>query len=316
MLSVKKLTKVFPGSRSWVGSRGNDFVAVNSISFTIESGAIVGLLGPNGAGKTTTLNMLIDVLSPTSGSIQYFGKDFHRHKQEIAQHIAFASTYTDLPGNLTPYENMIIYGRLYGLYGSLLIKRINTYIDFFNIRSYAHKQMKMLSAGQKTRVMLAKTFMVHPKFILLDEPTAALDPDVAHDVRSLIMQQQKELGLTVLLSSHNMDEVAAICNRVIVLSAGTIIDDNSPEQLARSVATNCITLQVVSGIEIIAQYCAQQELVCTIEAQTVKIYATEKAIALLLQYCAQHNVIYVAITIEKPTLEDYFLQIARAQTER
>ena len=316
MLIVKNLTKVFPTPGSWFGPRGNDFVAVNNISFTIEPGTIVGILGPNGAGKTTTLNMLIDVLTPTSGSIYYFGKNFYTHKQEIVPYIAFASTYTDLPGNLTPYENMTIYGRLYGLYGAELSKRINTYIDFFNIRPYAHKQMKMLSAGQKTRVMLAKTFMVHPKFILLDEPTAALDPDVAHDVRSLILQQQKELGLTVLLSSHNMQEVADVCDRVIVLSAGTIIDDNTPEHLARSVATNCITLQVKHGIEALAHYCAQEQFFYTIDGEIVKIYATESAVAPLLEYCAQHGVKYSTIAIEQPSLEDYFLHVARRATER
>jgi ABC-2 type transport system ATP-binding protein len=315
MLSVCNLTKTFPGKRSWFATKQPAFTAVNTISFDIAQGEVVGLLGPNGAGKTTTMHMLLNVLNPTSGSITYFGKDLFKHRSEILSQIAFASAYTELPKALTVRENLIIFGRLYGLYGAELKKRIEQYLTLFGISSIAHKETGVLSAGQKTRVMLAKTFMVHPKMVLLDEPTASLDPDIAHDVRSLIVKQQKELGLTVLLASHNMDEVATICNRVIVLSKGKIVDDNSPEQLAKSVASARVHLVVTSGLETLLKYVSQKNYAYTLQDKMIEIILEEHVIAPFLTELALLTIQYSSISIEKPTLEDYFIAIARLSKE-
>jgi ABC-2 type transport system ATP-binding protein len=310
MLSVRNLVKIFPGKRSWFGKSSKDFVAVNDISFDIGAGEVVGILGSNGAGKTTTLHMLLQILNPTSGSISYFGKDLIRYRREVMAHVAFASAYTNLPRQLTVLENLTIFAQLYGLSAAEIKKRISHYISLFDLEECRDKEVKSLSAGQQTRAMLAKSFLVHPKIILLDEPTASLDPDIARDVRSLIIKQQRELGLTVLLASHNMDEVATICNRVIVLSRGKIIDDDSPEKLAKSIARARVHLIITEGLEDAISYAQKNNLSYTTKERLMEISIDEQSIAHLFMELARKKVHYSSISIEKPTLEDYFLEIA------
>ncbi|MDR3549904.1 MAG: ABC transporter ATP-binding protein [Candidatus Babeliales bacterium] len=312
MLSVRNLTKVFPGRSSWFGDSTKDFVAVNNISFEIGAGQVVGILGPNGAGKTTTIKMLLDLLTPTSGSIHYFGKDIAHHRSSILQHVAYASTYTKLPGNLTVHENLEIYGRMYSVPQQELKQRIAHYLKLFGMESRKSQLTDSLSAGQTTRVMLAKAFLVHPKILLLDEPTAALDPDIALEVRSFILQQQKELGMTVLLASHNMDEVTDICNRVIVIANGKIIDDNTPEHLAKSVSISRVSLIIVQGLGKTIDFAKNSQLPYSVTDRTIDIKIDEHKIAQLLISLAQLNITYTHISITKPNLQDYFLEIARA----
>lgn len=315
MLKVRNLSKIFSGSKPLFGTRTADFVAVNSISFDIAAGEVVGILGPNGAGKTTTIKMLLDILTPTSGTIEYFGKNIQTHRSEIMQHVAYASTYTKLPGRLTVQENLEIYGRLYGINIVELNKRISHYLQLFNMKDRAHQVMATLSAGQTTRIMLAKAFLVHPKILLLDEPTAALDPDVALEVRSFILQQQKELGMTVILASHNMDEVTEICDRVIVFSKGSIIDDNTPENLARSSSNARIILTVLDGMKRIIAYASAKNLLHTVTDRVIEINIDEQDIASFLSTLAFEHITYSHISITKPTLEDYFLEIARSSSK-
>lgn len=314
MISVKDLTKIFPGKRNWLSPSTKDFVAVNNISFDIEAGQVVGILGPNGAGKTTTMKMLLDVLTPTSGSITYFGKDLHKNRSQILQHVGFASTYTKLPDRLSVQENLEIYGRLFSIPLHELKSRITQYLTLFGMENRAHQDMGGLSAGQTTRVMLAKAFLARPKVVLLDEPTAALDPDIAQEVRAFIVQQQKEFGTTVLLASHNMDEVAAICNRVIVLTHGTIIDDDTPTQLAKNVANARVSLIVLDGMKRIVNHVEQQQLIHKVQDRTIEITIDEQGIAQLLAAFAKLDVTYTNISINKPSLEDYFLDIAKKST--
>jgi ABC-2 type transport system ATP-binding protein len=312
MISIKNLTKIFKGKRNFFGPPTADFKAVDNISFDIKQGEVVGFLGPNGAGKTTTIKMLLDLLTPTSGSITYFGKELRSNRSEILQHIGYASTYTKLPARMSVYENLYIYGRLYGLGSELLKQRIAEYLKIFGIQDRGNQEMGSLSAGQTTRVMLAKAFMVHPKIALLDEPTAALDPDIALEVRSYITQQQKERGITILLASHNMDEVTAICNRVIVLSKGVIIDDDTPQNLAKGIASAGISLIVLDGMKRIKGFAEQHNLVHTIQDRSIDIKVDEHDIARVLSSLASLGVVYNHIQITKPTLEDYFLKVARA----
>ena len=320
MLIVHNLAKTFPAKQNWFkGTSEKPFTAVNNISFTIKQGEVVGLLGPNGAGKTTTLHMLLGTLTPTSGTIDYFGLPLKDNRSKILQQIAFGSAYTELPNRLTIRENLEIFGRLYGLHNgtthtgtsSLLQQRIDQYLELFGLVDKANQETGTLSAGQKTRVMLAKTFMVHPRMILLDEPTASLDPDIAHDIRALIIRLQKEQELTVLIASHNMDEVATICDRVIVLSQGTIIADSTPELLAESVASVQVHLVITEGSERLVQYLQQHNLTYTMTDRVVEIHIDEHKISQLLVALASLNVHYDSIIIKKPTLEDYFLKIAR-----
>jgi len=236
IISVQQLTKIFPAKRK----SDKPFTAVNQVSFTLHEGEIVGLLGPNGAGKSTTIAMLLGALTPTTGTIRMFGKDFLTHRSECAQDITFASSYIRLPWRLTVYENLRVYSLLYGLKRAEFAKRIQKLLSHFGVWEQRYKTMSELSAGQITRVMLSKAFMPYPKLALLDEPTASLDPDIAHEVRTFIRTQQKEYGTTILYTSHNMNEVAELCKRVLFLKAGKIIAEDSPENLTKSAAVNSL----------------------------------------------------------------------------
>jgi len=311
MLSVKNLTKIFPAPRRWFKKAGDDFTAVNNISFEIKQGEVVGILGPNGAGKTTTMHMLLDVLTPTTGTITYFGKDLHANRSAILQQVSFGSAYTNLPSKLPVRENLEIFGRYYSIPSAELKKRIDHYLQLFGIADKAHVETGALSAGQQTRAMLAKTFMVHSKIVLLDEPTASLDPDIALDVRSLIIKQQKELGLTVLLASHNMDEVATVCDRVIVLQRGTVIADDTPERLAQSIAKTQVHLVLHEHMDRVVSYAQQANLAYKLSENVIEIMIDEQQISQLLGALGKMDIHYRNISIQKPTLEDYFLEIAR-----
>lgn len=254
--------------------------------------------------------MLLDLLTPTSGSIKYFNQELKDHRSTLLQNIGYASTYTKLPGRMSVYENLFIYGRLYGIPHKELKARIAQYLALFGIER-SNQEMGGLSAGQTTRVMLAKAFLVHPKIALLDEPTAALDPDIAQDVREFIVEQQKTMGITVLLASHNMDEVTAICNRVIVLSKGVIIDDDTPQHLAKGIASARVSLIVLDGMKRIQHHAEQHQIPFTIRDRSIDIVVDEHNIASLLSSFAALNISYSHIQITKPTLEDYFLKIAR-----
>lgn len=307
VLVVDQLTKIFP-SRS---QKGAQFVAVDHISFTLHSGEVLGLLGPNGAGKTTTIQMLLTTLTPTSGAISMLGKNLATDRSEILQHVGFASTYISLPAHLTIEENLEVHGRLYGLTGKVLRERIEKFMASFSISSMRKQTVATLSAGQKTRVMLAKAFMTHPSIVLLDEPTAALDPDVAQEVRQFVVHQQREYGVSILLTSHNMAEVSAICDRVMVLQHGKIIADDTPDELAASVSTTKVYLVVGDGLKRAATCAQSQDLPYVIEERWITIEVDEHKVADLLTDLARAGVSYSQIWIEKPTLDDYFLHISK-----
>ena len=245
VLVVNNLTKTFV-SGFWPFKTPKISSVVNAISFQLKKGEILGLLGPNGAGKTTTIQMLLGTLIPSfasscakapagtaiHGSITYFGKDFAKHRIESLKKIGYASGYDKLPARLTVIENLDIVGRIYGMTAQHRAQQIEKLLKFFRIWELRDRETGTLSAGQATRVMLAKAFIYDPEIVLLDEPTASLDPDVAHEVRQFILAQCKERGISILITSHNMDEVTELCDRVLVLKNGTIIADNTPEVLA------------------------------------------------------------------------------------
>lgn len=308
-LQVQNLIKVFPVKK--VHAQGHStFTALKGISFSLKQGEILGILGPNGAGKTTTIQILLSVLKPTSGSIAYFGKDFYTHRSEVLEDVSFASSYVKLPSQLTVLENLSIYAQLYGLSRKESNARIEKYLKLFGMWNIAHKETGVLSAGQMTRVMLAKAFISDPKIILLDEPTASLDPDIAHDVRNFILTQQREQGLSILVTSHNMDEVTQICDRVLVLKQGEIIADDTPENLALSVSRTRVHF-VTQMPDALAALAKSHGIIHTQEAHRVSLEVDEQDVAALLIKLAQAGIEYSQISIDKPTLEDYFLSIAR-----
>jgi ABC-2 type transport system ATP-binding protein len=313
LLRIHNLQKIYPAQRSLFGfgaKKGTDFIAVNGISFELAPGEVLGFLGPNGAGKTTTMHMLLGILTPTAGSITYFGKDFAKHRSEILQSVGFASAYTRLPGRLTIYENLSIYARLYAVPEHERSGRIKQFLQAFGMWELRNKEVAGLSAGQLTRIMLAKAFIPQPKIVLLDEPTASLDPDIAREVRHFIAQQQKEYGTAILFASHNMQEVSDVCNRVLVLQNGNIIASDTPKNLSATVSKARVELIIIDGLERALAYAQEKKLSFTVQEHLVAIEVDEHAIAKLLADLAQLAIGYSSINITKPTLEDYFLQIA------
>ncbi len=309
-LSVRDLTKTFQAKSlfPW-GKKEKPFTAVDHISFDLELGGILGLLGPNGAGKTTTIQMLLSVLSPSSGKVEYFGKDLFTHRSEVLKDVAFASTYINLPWRLTVYENLDVYGRLYGLSASDRKSRIEKFLKFFGVWEMRDRERSMLSAGQSTRLMLAKAFLAHPKVVLLDEPTASLDPDIAHEVRDFVIAQRKEYGVSVLFTSHNMEEVATVCDRVMFMRKGKIVADDTPANLAKSIRKTKVELVVGNAIKQTVEYAKKNKFVFVTEDDHIAIEVDEHEIASFLQGIAKAKIEYTQISINKPTLEDYFLQV-------
>lgn len=308
-LAIEDLTKTFQSKSIFPGMDTDVFVAVNHISFTLAEGEILGLLGPNGAGKTTTIQMLLSVLTPTAGSIQYFGKELAQHRSEILQFVSFASTYINLPWRLTVWENLDVYGRLYGISASNRRTRIEKFLKFFGIWQLRDKERSSLSAGQSTRLMLAKAFLAYPKVALLDEPTASLDPDIAHEVREFVKKQREEYGVSILFTSHNMDEVSSVCDRVLFLRKGTIVADDTPDNLARSIHVARVQLLVGDGLKRITNYVKKKKHKYRLEERWIEIEVDEHKIAEFLKDLATAGVEYSQISIKKPTLEDYFLQV-------
>lgn len=205
--------------------------ALKGISFSVEEGEIFGILGPNGAGKSTTLNILIGLLSPTSGKVRIFGQNFFEHEEEIKTKMNIATAYADLAQNLTVYQNLKVFAFLYGVKNYK--NKIETLLQQFQIIELKNERIDSLSAGQKTRVNLCKSLINDPEFLLLDEPTASLDPAIAAHVREMLLQIQKERKLTIIFTSHNMPEVEQMCDRVALLHKGEIFKIDTPENLQK-----------------------------------------------------------------------------------
>lgn len=209
--------------------RFGDTTAVDGIDFSVPRGVTAALLGGNGAGKTTTLSMLLGLLLPTDGRIRIFGEDMLRHRYRVLPRMNFSSPYVDLPHRLTVRQNLTVYGRLYGL--AYLSERIETLTRDLQIIEFLDRPTGKLSAGQKTRVALAKALLNEPELLLLDEPTASLDPDTGDWVRGYLETYQRRSGATILLASHNMGEVERLCSEVMMMRRGRIVDSGSPSVL-------------------------------------------------------------------------------------
>ncbi len=209
--------------------RYDETVAVDDISFTVAAGGTLGLLGGNGAGKTTTIAMLLGLLIPTSGAIHVLGHDMARDRFAALARMNFSSPYVALPARLSVRENLRVYGHLYDV--KQLGARIAELARELDLTSFLDRPAGLLSAGQKTRVALAKSLINRPDVLLLDEPTASLDPDTGDMVRSWLERYRAESGCTILLASHNMAEVERLCSDVVMLKRGRIVDQGAPDAL-------------------------------------------------------------------------------------
>ena len=205
--------------------------AVNNINFKINENEIVGLLGPNGCGKTTTIGMILGLLKPTSGQVLINGKNIENNKISILHKMNFISPYIELPKKLTVKQNLIVYGKLYNIQN--LNERIIFLSEKLRLGDLLDKITGELSSGQKNRVSLAKALINDPTVLLLDEPTAALDPETADFIRTFLEKYKEEKKISVLLASHNMDEVKRLCNSVLMMKDGNIVDSGTPENLIK-----------------------------------------------------------------------------------
>lgn len=203
--------------------------AVDDVSFAVNAGEIVGLLGPNGAGKTTTINMVLGVLEPSGGSIGIEGSDIATDRTRALEKTNFAAVYAQLPGNLTVRQNLKFFGLLYDV--KQLSERITQVMEEFDLGRFAHTKVGLLSSGEQTRVALAKAMLNRPRLLLLDEPTASLDPSTARTIRERIHAYAKRGEGGVLWTSHNMHEVEAVCDRVLFVSHGKILLEGDPKTL-------------------------------------------------------------------------------------
>jgi ABC-2 type transport system ATP-binding protein len=218
ILSVEQLSKHYGA-----------IVAVDHLSFAVGSHEILGLLGPNGAGKTTTINMILGVLAPTSGTITIDGCDLARRRRQALSRTNFAAVYAPLPGNLTVAQNLRVFGLLYAV--SDLRQRIEQSLRDFDLIRFRNTKCGVLSSGEQTRVALAKAMLNRPRLLLLDEPTASLDPAIAREIRATIRDLAARTGVGVLWTSHNMVEVSEVCHRVLFLSHGKILLEGDPRSL-------------------------------------------------------------------------------------
>jgi ABC-2 type transport system ATP-binding protein len=218
LVEVQNLRKEFAGT-----------VAVADVSFTVPRGEIVGVLGANGAGKTTTIQILLGLIKPSGGKVTIFGKDLERHRIEILQRSNFSSAYTGLPSNLKVWENLLIFAKIYGVRDHR--QKIDALLEMFEITHLRTKITGNLSSGESTRVNLCKSLLNDPELLMLDEPTASLDPDIADKVRKLLRRIQSERQITMIYTSHNMRDVEEVCDRVLFMHKGRIIAEGTPQQV-------------------------------------------------------------------------------------
>lgn len=205
--------------------------AVDGVSFSVEQGEIVGLLGPNGAGKTTIINMILGVLEPTSGTILIESVDIATRRARALERTNFAAVYAPLPGNLTVVQNLRVFGLIYGV--KELPERMEALLELFDLKRLRHIKCGVLSSGEQTRVGLAKALINRPRLLLLDEPTASLDPAVARDIRVTVREFASRDKVCVLWTTHNMPEAADVCDRALFLSQGRILLEGDPGTLPR-----------------------------------------------------------------------------------
>jgi len=218
ILEVKNLTKKY-----------KEKLAVDHVSFEIAKGEVVGLVGPNGAGKTTIIHIILSLLSPSEGEIIIFGKDMAKAREEILENMNFATPYAALPYNLTCYENLKVFALLYGVKGRK--EKIEKLLNDFDLKKFRNVRAGTLSAGEQMRLNLAKAFLNDPKLLLLDEPTASLDPSIAWGLRNTIYERMKTSKGAVIWTSHNMQEIEEMCDRVIFLMHGKIVEQGTPQVL-------------------------------------------------------------------------------------
>lgn len=240
VLSVTNLRRTF-----------GDAEAVKDLSFHIDRGEVVGLLGANGAGKTTAMSMILGLMAPTAGEIRIFGQDPLTHRIAILKRCGFASTYTDLPSNLLVWQNLLVFAKIYGVKDAK--ERVREVLELFEIGHLRDRVTGHLSAGESTRLHLCKAMLHRPELLLLDEPTASLDPDFADKVRTILRRVQREQQIAILYTSHNMKDIEEVCDRVIFMHKGRVVTEGTPADVVsrfQAGSMENVFIRIVRGGEI------------------------------------------------------------------
>jgi len=298
VLQVKNLTKKF-----------GSFTAVNNISFDLKEGEILGFLGPNGAGKTTTIDMLLGLTTPTSGSMGFFGLPFEENRVKILKQMNFSAAYINLPWSLKVIENLYTFARLYEVDNYKNI--VSELMDEFQLTDLKDERTDDLSSGQLARLYLCKSFVNNPKLLLLDEPTAFLDPDIADVIRKIIVNRVKKENMSILFTSHNMPEITEICDRVIFLSHGKIIAEDTPEELAQKIKFCKVRLRFLVENNKVKTLLDNYQYKYSFDNKETVVSLDERNVGQLLGRLSLAKLKYSQITIDKPTLEDFFIKVAR-----
>ena len=302
-LSATNLTKIY-----------GEYTAVNHISFEIHEGEVFGLLGANGAGKSTTIQMLLGLTTPDGGEIRYFGKNFTEEREFCLSRLNFASAYSELQSRMTVYQNLRVYAELYQVPDAT--KRIDELLHILEIDAQKDILFWRLSSGQKTRAILAKALLNKPKMLLMDEPTASLDPDIVNKIIDLIKELQTKEKLSILFTSHNMDEVTRLCDRVAFLEKGNIVALDTPLQLTKLVGKTKLLLTYDGQKNVLSSYLTEKNFpYLHVRNGLVEISLAEDEIPGVLFGLKGSEIWVTNITIEKPSLEDVFLMMARKNSQ-
>lgn len=288
--------------------RFGDVTALDGLDLTIRKGEVVGLLGPNGAGKTTTINLILGLISPTAGRVELFGEDLAKARSRVLRRINFASTYAGLPRDLTVVENLRVFGHLYEVPDSN--RKIDQLLDRLDLRTFATRRVWQLSAGQRTRVVLAKALLPDPDILLLDEPTASLDPETAERVRTDLAEYAAG-GRTLLWTSHNLTEVEKHCSRVVFINRGRPVLDGEPRELAKQAGR--VLLRIHPRGPLPTKLAARFKL--DPADGWLRTEAQDESEAAELIAAGQQAAGLDGIELRHPTLEDLFLILARGKWE-
>jgi ABC-2 type transport system ATP-binding protein len=301
-LAVDNLTK-----------RYNKYLAVAGISFSVAEGEVLGLLGPNGAGKSTTMQMLLGLTEPDAGHISYFGRSFADEREWCLSQINFASTYAEMNARMTVYQSLHIFAELYQVPNPH--QRIRELGELLECSDLFQKQFWHLSSGQKTRIILAKALINKPRMLLMDEPTASLDPDIVDKFIEIIHDLRQKEQLTILYTSHNMEEVARLCDRVAFLVQGRIMVIDTPLELTRRLGNATLRLGVRGERKVIETYLEKVDLKFKFERpDLLDITIAEADIPKVIFDLKKLKIWILTINVIQPSLEDVFLHISRNET--
>jgi len=307
-IQTKDLTKIYP-SRG-IFNRMPSVTALNKVNLKIQAGTIYGLLGPNGAGKTTLIHVLAGILLPTFGVAKIFGYDVVRETRKVRSLINYCAGQGSLFWNLTVFENLMYYAKLYGLLNAEAVEKIHSFLKLFEIEKRANSKAAYLSSGLRQRVKLIKALLNDPKLLLLDEPTLGLDVDIAKKIRTYIKHLSKEKEMTILLTSHNMYEVDELCDELALIDKGRIVAAGTPSELKKKFSQfESLELTFSKYDEDPSPLLQDIVIRSTFRDGTLVLYVTDidASIDMILRRLIAHNFVISSINARRTSLEDVFL---------